>query len=1207
MKKKSALQYQVLEKSYSEQKYPTHEEMEDCAAVLGLTLKEVRLWFCEKRRRDKSKNGRFMPPRLSKELPIHCERNGTRAASVGSMSKLLAANRKTCATPSSLRLKQKAENRIAKNKQRGVPQELLAPDYILKKIFRKDGPPLGVEFDSLPSKGFSYFKGTQGSLTPLFTLRVPDSLQDSETVAIMRKVSNHTDIHGEAAKLKKHGIGKGLMTDSRVTKKRKVSNNADVNGGAAKQNIHGIGKGLMVDLTVTKKRKVSDHTNVNGGAAKQKRHGIGKGLMTVWRATNPGSCDIPSLDPLTCVPQKPVKQKPVVRKKRPQQLVSKMKERTLAKKLQEKRKATVKRREVRSKKTENQMLPHREKCKLSLEGVPSQERHDLYAMLVDDEELELREMQAGPNPVACSDHCSTNPQHGCSLCKDLLPKFPPNTVKMKQPFGTQPWISSPQIVKKLFKVFHFLYTHSVTVDICPFTLDEFAQAFHDKDSLLLGKIHLSLLKLLLSDIETELKTGIVRHSSISCKFLALLHSVESQEFVLDFWKKSLNSLTWTEILHQVLVSAGFGSKKGAWQREALSKEMDLRLKYGLRLGTLKGELFRLLSEQGNNGLKVADLAKSFQIAKLNLASSTGEVEDLICSTLSSDITLFEKISSSAYRLRINTKEVDDIQSDTDDSGSVDYHSCDDATCSSSDDSECELENSSRQKLTSWKHRRSKNRRQTVYNEIDESHPGEVWLLGLMEGEYSDLSIEQMLSALVALVDLLSSAPSIRMEDPAKAIVVHAPKLNHGSGAKIKRASANEYSIPRPSWVYDGHTQSMTTTDTRPVDSSSISLSKRSEALSTSGNRAKEGELDNHHPMQSIFLGSDRRYNRYWLFLGPCNDYDPGHRRVYFESSEDGHWEVIDTEEILHALLSVLDDRGRREAVLIESLEKREAPLCQEMSNRLLEVAQIRRSAQCDQSELDTSHITREDSSSPVSDVDNLSLNEITKDPMALGGAIFLEVGKKGEELKSKLSRLQDLDTWIWKDFYTCLNAVRYSKRSYLDTLAKCEICHDLFWRDEKHCKICHTTFELDFDLEEKFTIHRATCTEKGDCSFPKYRILPSNLQALKAAIHAIESVMPEDTLLGAWRKSAHRLWIKRLRRTSSLAELLQVLADFVAAINEDRLFEINDLGSNNTFMEEIIRCFPTMAQTSSAVALWLFKLDSLIAPYLEKFHSQREQ
>ena len=34
----------------------------------------------------------------------------------------------------------------------------------------------------------------------------------------------------------------------------------------------------------------------------------------------------------------------------------------------------------------------------------------------------------------------------------MLAKFPPNSVKMKHPFCTQPWDSSPEIVKKLFKV-----------------------------------------------------------------------------------------------------------------------------------------------------------------------------------------------------------------------------------------------------------------------------------------------------------------------------------------------------------------------------------------------------------------------------------------------------------------------------------------------------------------------------------------------------------------------------------------------------------------------------------------------------------------------------------------------------------------------------------------------------------------------------------
>ena len=61
------------------------------------------------------------------------------------------------------------------------------------------------------------------------------------------------------------------------------------------------------------------------------------------------------------------------------------------------------------------------------------------------------------------------------------------------------------------------------------------------------------------------------------------------------------------------------------------------------------------------------------------------------------------------------------------------------------------------------HGKSKDNTVIVYTEIDESHPGEVWLLGLMEGEYSDLSIEEKLSAIVALIDLLHAGSSFRME------------------------------------------------------------------------------------------------------------------------------------------------------------------------------------------------------------------------------------------------------------------------------------------------------------------------------------------------------------------------------------------------------------------------------------------------------------
>ncbi|PQQ11915.1 homeobox-DDT domain protein RLT3-like isoform X2 [Prunus yedoensis var. nudiflora] len=97
--------------------------------------------------------------------------------------------------------------------------------------------------------------------------------------------------------------------------------------------------------------------------------------------------------------------------------------------------------------------------------------------------------------------------------------------------------------------------------------------------------------------------------------------------------------------------------------------------------------------------------------------------------------------------------------------------------------------------------------------------------------------------------------------------------------------------------------------------------------------------------------------------------------------------------------------------------------------------------------------------------------------------------------------------------------------------------------------------------------------------------------------------MPEDALLGAWKKSAPKLWAKR--RTSSLAELLQVLGDFIGAINKDRLCECNIVQGSCNFSEELIASFACMPQTTSAVALWLVRLDALIAPYLERAHSQK--
>ncbi|KAJ8627217.1 hypothetical protein MRB53_020524 [Persea americana] len=69
-------------------------------------------------------------------------------------------------------------------------------------------------------------------------------------------------------------------------------------------------------------------------------------------------------------------------------------------------------------------------------------------------------------------------------------------------------------------------------------------------------------------------------------------------------------------------------------------------------------------------------------------------------------------------------------------------------------------------------------------------------------------------------------------------------------------------------------------------------------------------------------------------------------------------------------------------------------------------------------------------------------------------------------------------------------------------------------------------------MEERYTIHVATCKEKEDGNlFPGHKILPSQLQSLKAALHAIEAAMPENALDadGAWKRFSMILLVPSTR------------------------------------------------------------------------------
>ncbi|KAM3328660.1 hypothetical protein ACQJBY_026043 [Aegilops geniculata] len=861
------------------------------------------------------------------------------------------------------------------------------------------------------------------------------------------------------------------------------------------------------DQSVLKKRKIMSPTAQRSTLPFEnndpvRKHGKGKGLMTVWHAMYSQTAEIQDCSSF-------IDESGCLRSLRPfEDFGGKLAQKqTLPRKKVNKksRPAPSKRKVPCGRVTDLKGHPPVE-CHLSVDESESSELRTEHATLVDDEELELSELQAGPNPLRCSAHISSTGRHGCPLCKDLLARFPPTSVRMKQPFPTKPWESSPEMVKKLFQVVRFVYTHFGSMDAHPFTFDEFAQAFHDKDSSLLGKVHVSLLKLLMLNTERGSGSVFVPRSSKDSRFSSFLNFVREQEFDVNFWIKSLNSLTWVEILRQVLVASGFGSDHHMLNRNFFNKEKNQMVKYGLRPRTLKGELFALLSKKGSGGLKVAELAKSPQIIGLNL-SGASEVEQLIFSNLSSDITLFEKIAPSAYRLRVDPriKGKEDSRSDTEDSGTVD----DDEDASSSGDEsdgpqESYPEHESR--IVRWR-QKNVHKNMNKCSEIDESYSGERWLLGLMEGEYSDLSIDEKLDCLVALIDVVSGAGSIpRLEEPQSVLSNIQRAQSHASGGKIKKCtrtiyqSSDEYlNRPGSSHSFDSSMQGQ-----------SGSLRSQDYIADSGANESPTGFA---HQPQIVLLGSDRRYNNYWLFLGPCRADDPGHRRVYFESSEDGHWEVIDSPQDLFSLLSVLDIRGTREAHLLASMKKRQSCLFEGMKKHLEDGCVVALTASSDSSHSETSSGNRYspkpssgDGASPLSDIDSASVpTYLAGNLQNASSAIGIEVGRRSDEKMLKWERLQALDKWIWTSFYSSLTAVKCGKRSFKESLVHCESCHDLYWRDEKHCRICHSTFEVGFDLEERYAIHVATCREPEDLyDVPNHKVLPSQLQALKAAIHAIE-------------------------------------------------------------------------------------------------------
>lgn len=308
--------------------------------------------------------------------------------------------------------------------------------------------------------------------------------------------------------------------------------------------------------------------------------------------------------------------------------------------------------------------------------------------LIEDEQLELMKLAVSRKGLSSINFLDKDTLDKLHTFQDMLGTFPPESVPMKRPFTIPPWSDSEENVGNLLMVWKFLVTFAGEFGLWPFTLEEFAHAFHDQDSRLLGEIHVAVLKYIIRDLE-DVKNACAYATSASednadnpwSTCLNIVDGADAWGFDIHFWKSKLNFLTWPEILRQFALSAGFGTKlkkkagyayfqcdKGgnaADQAASLDEHVGgsnyvpvqekensfCDSSYQLTPGTLEFAVFHALFLVGSEGLtpmEVADYILEHRLCDLTTVESA---RASIINILSKGDELFERVDLVTYRVK----------------------------------------------------------------------------------------------------------------------------------------------------------------------------------------------------------------------------------------------------------------------------------------------------------------------------------------------------------------------------------------------------------------------------------------------------------------------------------------------------------------------------------------------------------------------------
>ncbi|KAM0864539.1 hypothetical protein ACQ4PT_043854 [Festuca glaucescens] len=553
-------------------------------------------------------------------------------------------------------------------------------------------------------------------------------------------------------------------------------------------------------------------------------------------------------------------------------------------------------------------------------------------------------------------------------------------------------------------------------------------------------------------------------------------------------------------------------------------------------------------------------------------------------------------------------------------------------------------------------------------EIDESNQGESWVQGLSEGDYCDLSVEERLNALVALVGVATEGNSIRAVLEERLEAANAIKKQMWADAQLdKRRSKEDFAgkmqynsyttlkadvpehnatetTPTPvrnldidndgnvgainnSEMVNQHSQSnagnlsyerngagqdiSATPDVLSAQQYAYADKTRSQLKLYIGHRAEQLYV-----YRSLPLGQDRRRNRYWQFSTSASPNDPGSGRIFFES-KDGHWRVIDSEEVFDSLVASLDTRGSREAQLHSMLQRVESTFKEGIKRK--------RSAAIEQS--NGRHLKngatdmvranyRSEFGSPSSSLSSVSADSAT----AYSDSFKIELGRNDVEKIAISKRADGFLKWMWRECFnrqqTC--AMKYGKKRCSALMCSCDYCYQIYLAEERHCSSCHKTFKSIHNFSE----HTSQCEERRRTD-PNWKMqiadyaVPIGMRLLKLQLATIEASVPSEALQPFWSDGYRKSWAVKLHSTTSVEEIFQMLTLLEGAIRRDYLssdFETSnellnsktqDMPSQSPFGLSGISVLPWVPDTTAAITLRMLDLDYAVS-YIKNEKKERD-